>query len=224
MLQWLPENIASYGPRMDAVFSNIYYIVGVWFLAAEAFLFFCIIFFRRRKGRKAAFIPGHSYAAMAWVLIPAILVLGFDLVMDHQQVPVRREIKEGAPAADQTVLIKGKQFVWDITHPGADGKLGTPDDKETMNQIYVPVDAVVGIDLQSEDVIHSLWIPNMRFKQDVVPGRSIHAWFKAIKTGDYKIGCAELCGVGHGNMGGWLHVLSAQDYQKWLKGELASAN
>ncbi|MFO1464482.1 MAG: cytochrome c oxidase subunit II [bacterium] len=222
MVHWLPENISSYGVRMDAVFSNIYYIVGAWFLLAEAIFFISLVAFRRRKGRKASYLPGHSWKAMSWVLIPAVLVLGFDLVMDHEQVPVWREIKENMPPPDQKILVKGKQFVWDITHAGPDGKLGTADDKQTMNQLYVPVDQVVEVDLQSEDVIHSFWIPNMRFKQDVVPGRSIKGWFKAIKTGDYKIGCAELCGVGHGNMGGWIHVLSAENYQKWLKGELAS--
>lgn len=219
MLQWLPENIASYGAQYDAVFANIYYIVGAWFLAAELFLFFCVFAFGRRKGRKAGYLPGHSWKAMSWVLIPAVVILGFDLAIDHQQVPMWRAIKEKLPPADQTVTVKGKQFVWDITHPGADGKLGTEDDKQTMNQLYVPVDKVIHLNLEAEDVIHSFFIPNLRFKQDVVPGRSIKGWFKAVKTGQYKISCAELCGVGHGNMGGWIHVLSEQDYQKWLRGE-----
>lgn len=202
---------------MDAVFANIYYIVGVWFILAQTV--FLVSVFRGVTRKKASYLPGHSWKAMSWVLLPAVAVLGFDLVMDHQQLPVWREIKENAPPADQTILIKGKQFVWDIAHPGADGKLGTDDDKKTMNQLYVPVDKVILLELQSEDVIHSLWIPNLRFKQDVVPGRNIRGWFKAVKTGDYKIGCAELCGVGHGNMGGFLHVLSAEDYQKWLEGK-----
>lgn len=219
MLQWLPENVASYGFRWDQVFANIYYIVGVWFLAAEFLLFFCLFAFRGSKGRKAAYLPGHSWKAMSWVLVPAILVLGLDLVMDSQQVPVWREIKEELPPADQEVLVNGKQFVWEFTHPGPDGRLGTADDVQNMNQLYVPVGKVIHLRIRAEDVIHSLFIPNLRFKQDAVPGREIRGWFKAVKAGEYKISCAELCGVGHGNMGGWLHVLSAEDYRKWLKGE-----
>lgn len=219
MLQWLPENVASYGFRWDQVFANIYYIVGAWFLAAELFLFFCLLAYRRRSGRKASYFPGHSWKAMSWVLVPTLLVFGFDLVMDSQQVPVWREIKQELPPADQEVLVNGKQFVWEFTHPGPDGKLGSADDIQNLNQLYVPVDKVIHLRIRAEDVIHSLFIPNLRFKQDAVPGREIRAWFKAVKPGQFKISCAELCGVGHGNMGGWLHVLSSEDYQKWLKGE-----
>ena len=67
------------------------------------------------------------------------------------------------------------------------------------------------------EVIHSFFVPNLRLKQDAVPGRIIHVWFEATETGQYEIPCAELCGFGHSGMKGNLTVQSQEDYDKWLK-------
>ena len=76
-----------------------------------------------------------------------------------------------------------KQFNWEITYPGPDGKFGTKDDVTVENDFHVPVNKVVRIDLNSKDVIHSFFVPNMRLKQDAVPGRIIDVWFEATETG-----------------------------------------
>ena len=68
----------------------------------------------------------------------------------------------------------------------------------------------------AEDVIHSFFVPSMRFKQDAVPGLAIHMHFTPIQTGDYELACAELCGLGHYKMHGMLHVVSQEDFDKWL--------
>jgi cytochrome c oxidase subunit II len=86
----------------------------------------------------------------------------------------------------------------------------------------VPVNKVVHVHLGSEDVIHSFFIPNLRFKQDMVPGRTVTGWFEATKPGRYELPCAELCGFGHSGMKGWLHVHSAEDYAKWAAENLTA--
>jgi cytochrome c oxidase subunit 2 len=73
----------------------------------------------------------------------------------------------------------------------------------------------VTVRLQGTDVIHSFFVPVLRLKQDIVPGREIVAWFEATKTGRFEIPCAELCGPGHSGMKGWLNVLSEEEYQTW---------
>lgn len=218
MLGWLPENVSTYGHKIDHVIRVIYYIVGAWFLLAEGLFLFFILKYRRRPGVAAAWQPGTTLRALAWILIPAVAVVGFDIGIDIVQGPVWDEIKIALPSQpDQVVRIKGRQFVWECTHPGADGRLDTSDDIQTLNQLTVPVHAKIQFELQSADVLHSLWIPNLRLKQDAVPGRTIKGWFEATKEGTYPIACAELCGSGHGTMKGELHVLNETDYQKWMQ-------
>ncbi len=84
------------------------------------------------------------------------------------------------------------------------------------NSLHVPVNKVIGIALQSEDVLHSFFLPDLRLKQDAVPGRTIPVWFKATKPGRYEIACAELCGFGHTTMRGLLTVHTEEDWQKWV--------
>lgn len=220
MMHWLPENISSFGGDMDAVMRGIWNIVFAWFILAELVLFYFLVRYRKRAGQKAAYERGHTLKAMAWVLVPAALVLVFDLGIDFYQNPVWSKIKIELPEnPDQIIQIEGQQFVWNFTVPGADQKLGTSDDIKTVNQLYVPLNKKIVFRLSSQDVLHSFWVPNLRLKQDAVPGRVIKGWFEAIKTGTYSIGCAELCGSGHGMMKGQLHVLSEKDYQDWLAKE-----
>jgi cytochrome c oxidase subunit 2 len=87
--------------------------------------------------------------------------------------------------------------------------------------MHVPVGKVVRIDLTSKDVIHSFFVPNLRLKQDAVPGRLIHVWFEATEVGQYEIPCAELCGFGHSGMKGNLTVQSQADFDKWLADQYA---
>ena len=81
----------------------------------------------------------------------------------------------------------------------------------------MPVVKPVHVILKSKDVIHSFFLPNLRLKQDTVPGRDIVAWFEATKPGQYEMPCAELCGFGHSGMKGWLYVHTPEDYAKWAK-------
>jgi cytochrome c oxidase subunit II len=79
----------------------------------------------------------------------------------------------------------------------------------------------VRLHITANDVIHSFFIPNLRFKQDAVPGRTILGWFEATKPGKYELPCAELCGFGHSGMKGWLFVHTPEDYQKWAAENLS---
>src|SRR5205823_12007944 len=80
-----------------------------------------------------------------------------------------------------------------------------------------PVNKTVRIILKSKDVIHSFFVPNLRYKQDAVPGHEIPIWFKATKPGTYEIPCAELCGFGHSGMRGWLYVQTPEEYAAWSR-------
>ena len=108
-------------------------------------------------------------------------------------------------------LLKGR-----LGQPGPDGELDTADDIRTVDDLHIEVGKTYHFELQSTDVMHSFSVPVFRLKQDAVPGRTINGWFKATKTGEFDIQCAEMCGIGHGIMAGRIHIESAEDHQKWM--------
>lgn len=217
MSNWFPENISTFGGDVDAVFYFIFYITAFWFVLTEGLLFYFLLCYRRRPGRRAAYITGDKFSQLAFLLIPLGIVFVLDLWIDFRGADVWAKIKGNAPASDIVVRATGKQFNWEFTYPGPDAKFGTEDDLQMDNSLHVPVGKVVHVILTSKDVIHSFFLPHLRLKQDVVPGREIRAWFEAKKPGEYEIPCAELCGFGHSGMNGTLYVHTAEEYQSWLK-------
>jgi cytochrome c oxidase subunit 2 len=217
MSNWFPKNISTYGGDIDHVFYLIFYIVGFWFILTELAIIYFSVRYRRRPGQKAAFIQGEKFAEVAWILVPAAIVMLLDFGIDFASGKVWEKIKVEKPPADVTVRVTGKQFNWLITYPGPDGKFATSDDLQQENELNVPVNKVVQVVLESEDVIHSFCVPNLRLKQDLIPGRKIKAWFKATQPGQYEIACAELCGHSHYTMRGFLIVHTAEEHAKWMK-------
>lgn len=217
MLSWLPENVSTYGGDIDSLMYLIYYVTGAWFFLTYGAIIVFLIRYRRREGQKAAYVHGNNLAQASWILIPALVVLALDLWIDFHGSEVWAKIKVNAPSSDLQVGVTGKQFNWEIVYPGPDGELGTADDLQMENELHVPVNKTVRVVLKSKDVIHSFFLPNLRLKQDVMPGRTIEAWFEATKPGRYPLPCAELCGFGHSGMEGSLIVHSPDEYQKWVQ-------
>ena len=210
---WLPEDVSTYGKDIDFLFHLIYYITGATFVLVAAALIAFLVLYRHKEGRRATYTHGNTTLEIVWTVVPTLILV----VLTFLSVPTWARIKMQMPKSDLTVQVNAKQFNWIVTYPGPDGKFGTEDDKTFDNEIHVPVGKPVKLILKSQDVIHSLYMPNLRFKQDAVPGREIPAWFDATKPGKYEIPCAELCGFGHSGMRGWLFVHTPEDYQKWVK-------
>lgn len=217
MLSWLPENVSTYGGDVDSLFALIYYITGAAFLVAEGVLLVFLIRYRRRAGQPATYVAGNRLGELAWLLVPCAVVLALDMWIDVRGTATWNKIKGEVPAADVRVQVIGKQFNWDVVYPGPDGEFNTEDDLTLENNLHVPQGKVVKVILKAKDVIHSLFLPHLRFKQDAVPGRDIPAWFEATTPGRYEMPCAELCGFGHSGMKGWLTVHTEADYQHWVQ-------
>ena len=223
MLSWLPHNVSTFGGSVDSTISLIYYIVGAWFLAAEGLLVFFALRYRRKRGRSAFYKRGETARQAAWILIPAAVVLCLDLGIDASGASTWHLVKETLPANAVQVQVTAERFAWKFTYPGPDGKFGTPDDVTLINELHVPAGRPVELILRSKDVIHSLFIPNFRFRQDVVPGRTIDAWFESRTPGTYELGCSELCGDAHFDMRGTVMVQDSKDYTAWLRKTWPSA-
>jgi cytochrome c oxidase subunit II len=123
---------------------------------------------------------------------------------------------ERDPAAVR-IEVNAHQWAWDARYPGPDAKFNTEDDVVVLNDIRVPVDRPVIVQMASTDVIHSFYLPNFRIKQDAVPGSVNRFWFQAREPGEFDIGCAQHCGTNHYKMKGRLIVLPPADYQAWTR-------
>lgn len=216
ILGWLPQDVSTFGPRVDSVITLIFYIVGTFFILAEGALLAFVILYRRREGGRAAFVRGESLRELAWVLVPVLVVASLDVAIDVSAKPVWDLVKEQSPAPAVTVKLAGFQFGWMFTYPAPDGQFGAPGGFVQTNTLTVPAGQVVRVIIASQDVIHSFYVPQLRLKQDALPGREIPAWFEITRPGKYEIACSQLCGSSHFAMKGILHVVTPAEFQQWL--------
>ncbi|MBK5294653.1 MAG: hypothetical protein JJE04_23600 [Acidobacteriia bacterium] len=235
--QWLPELASDHGAGIDRMLTYILYCVGGLLLIGHGLLGW---FLWKGAGRdRISFRMAEHRVERNWSLIPMIVMAlvaeGGVLVLG---LPVWAKIYGPPPADSIVVEVTGEQFAWNIRYPGADGKFGKqeakllsldnplgldskdPDGKDDiigLNSIHVPIHKPIKIRLKSKDVLHSFYLPHLRVKQDAVPGMTIEFWFVPTKKGNFELPCAELCGLGHYEMGGMLIVQSEEEFTKWLE-------
>lgn len=216
MLHYLPPGISSFAADIDGVIWLIYAICGAWFVVAEAVLLTLVWQGRQRAGVRAQWVPGNGAKAASFVLGPVAAVLLCDFVIEANATPVWDLVKIDLPESDFHVRITGRQFAWVFTYPGADGDLGSADDI-TADTLHVPRGVPVRFHLEAVDVLHAFFVPELRLKQDAVPGRSIEGWFDANVDGTYEIACAEICGSNHTRMRSTMVVSSRETVDAWLE-------
>ncbi len=221
MSWWLPRQASTFGPGIDGLFTAILIITGIAFFVVEIGLVWFVIKYRGRPGQKGFYTHGSTKVEIIWTAVPAVTVVVLGIVSNGAWTHIKG--RHSIPADAIPVIVHGKQFEWRVTHPGPDGQLGTADDLRVRNQLHVPVNRPIAVRLEAEDVIHSFFVPEFRLKQDAVPGMIINAWFQATETGEYEIGCAELCGMGHYKMRGRVWVHTDEDYQAWMTQQAAAA-
>lgn len=232
----LPENVSTFGHKVDGLFWMIFYVTGFFFILTEVALIWFVFRYRRRQGEKATFIHGNRMAEIIWTVIPGVILFSMAVYSAGPWSEIKRQI----PPEDQALVIEvmARQFEWHARYPGPDGKFGAvklelagaenpfgrdeddpagKDDIVTINDLHIPVGRKILIKLGSRDVIHSFFLPHMRVKQDALPGTTIPVWFEATRSGEYELACAELCGLGHYKMRGLLTVHSKEEFESWLK-------
>jgi cytochrome c oxidase subunit 2 len=210
---WLPPGITTTAPAIDALFNLILWITGIAFVLVEATLVIFLIKYRQRPGRVAAYTHGNHLVEIVWTIIPAAILVF--LAFQNQQVWAR--VRGTPPPTDLHIEVLAEQFAWNFRYAGADGQLHTADDVLTINQLHLPVHRTVLFHISAKDVIHSFFVPQFRMKQDAVPGLMSRMWVQTTTTGHYDIACAELCGLGHYRMRGFLTVETDAEFQTWLQ-------
>jgi cytochrome c oxidase subunit II len=236
---WLPQDVSLHGQKIDAMFYAILWITAAVFLLTEGCLLYFIFKYRWRAGGRAHYFHGSTGVEVVWTLVPALILVVLALTSNR----LWNELRKGPIPKDALqVEIVAQQFAWNIRYAGADGKFGawkdslitdenprgldssdpaSKDDVLTQNQLHIPADRPIQLIIRSKDVIHSFFLPELRVKQDAVPGLTIsNIWFVATKPGTYDIACAQLCGLAHYRMHGFLTVHTPEDFEKWFKGQV----
>jgi cytochrome c oxidase subunit 2 len=219
---WVPA-ASSYAADIDFIFDVVFWIViAFWFLLVEALFLYLILRFRKKDGVKAQYITGELHSEKRWVAWPHYAIMVCDVLIVVIAINVWYKVKQDIPPADETVRIVGQQWAWSFVHPGPDGKLDTADDIKTVDDLHLEVNKTYQYKLEARDVLHSLSIPVFRLKQDAIPGRVVTGWFKPIKTGEFNIQCAEICGFGHGLMPARVIIETPEQHTAWLAGHGAT--
>ncbi len=214
---WLPGSNSTYAPEIDSMFNIIMWITMVVFVLVEVGLVYFLWRYRHKPGRKALYTHGNNKLEIAWTIVPAVILVFLAIFSNSLWSEIRDPAK--FPKNAPVIRIAPRQFEWDITYPGPDGKFDTPDDVGTINQLYLAVNEPVQIRLNAQDVIHSFFVPEFRIKQDAVPGMQTAVWVTPTKMGDFNIACAELCGAQHYRMMGYVHIVSHDSLASWLKSQ-----
>jgi cytochrome c oxidase subunit 2 len=215
---WLPKDVSVHGASIDSLFYFILVLTGVVFVVTEVLLFWFLWKYDvARGGRPATYIQGSHTLEVVWTIIPAATLLFIAIY----QMNAWADVKMRRPRMAPTVEVIARQFEWRLRYPGRDGQLGTPDDLHLVNDLHLPTDEDVLIQLKSMDVLHSFFLPHVRIKQDAVPGMKIPVWFRAREAGEFDIVCAELCGWGHYKMKGRVTYEPRAAFDAWLERKYA---
>jgi cytochrome c oxidase subunit 2 len=250
----LPVDASSHGFVIDMMLGWVHWVMFILFAGWGLYLIITVIKFNSKVNPKADYngVQSHysQYAEIGIIVIEAFLLVGLSI-------PLWSQLRTTVPDPDKALQIRviAQQFAWNIHYPGSDGEFGDSDiqlvDEEsnpiglvregngaddivTLNQMHLPVNQQVLIYLSSKDVIHSFGIPEMRVKQDALPGMTIPVYFTPTMTSaefldeikgsaregkGYEIACAQLCGNSHYRMRGFLTVESEDEFNSWLEEE-----
>jgi cytochrome c oxidase subunit II len=234
--------------QIDSLYKITLVIALVIFALVEAALLYALIRFRARKGAVPALIRGNTRLEVGWTVAAAVVLLALAIVTFAKLSSIQNPANSGPdgdklassggllfasserklPPDGKSLNIKviGRQYIWQYVYPGAsepDG-LGAP---YSYEQMVVPTNTTVTLDVVAADVVHEWWVPQLGGKVQAVPGYHNYTWFKALKPGVYRGQCSFICGRGHARMIATVKAVPPAQFDQWLeyqKKELSEAN
>jgi cytochrome c oxidase subunit 2 len=235
----LPAQAATHAAEVDYMIALVHWLMLVLFVGWGAFFVFVLFRFRKGANPKASYVGAKGKFAKGVEL--GVVVAEMVLLFVYA-VPGWSQRVAAFPSESEAVVVNvvARQFEWQVVYAGADRQFGrrdiklvasdnpvgidrtdpaAKDDIISTNNLTLPVDRPILVHLSSQDVIHSFGLPEMRVKQDALPGLSIPVWFIPNKVGNYEIACSQLCGLGHFRMRGFVNIKSQADYDSFLAEE-----
>jgi len=195
---WMPEQGSTLAPEIDYVFDFITWLSIFFFVAIVAITSILAWRYRRRPDVTPAPAPAHNTPLeLTWTVIPLFLVIAIFYVGMQGYLKLRK-----APLGAYEVQVTAQKWSWSFRHPNG----------ATLAELDVPAGKPVKLVMKSSDVLHSLFIPAFRVKQDVVPGRFTELWFEATTPGQYDLFCTEYCGTQHSQMNAVVNVWDESEF------------
>jgi cytochrome c oxidase subunit 2 len=236
-----PEHGGS--PNADKIYTLyllIFVIALIVFIGVGGALIWAMIRFRAKKGAVAAQIHGNTRLEIGWTLAAALILVVLTVITfaklpsiinppnsDANGLVLSASLTEPNPPNGHklVVCVTGRQYIWRYTYGAGCDKaaFGSKLLPYSYQEMYVPANTTVVLNIQSTDVIHSWWVPSLGGKVDAVPGYTTYTWFKVPHSGELYHGqCAQLCGRDHAAMTALVKVLTPAGYQEWAKRQSAA--
>jgi len=206
----LPVQASAQSVSIDNLFQIHVGLISFLFALIIGILVYSLIVFRRKKGETGdgAHIVGNSTLEIAWSIIPLFIVIFLAYMGAYSLGEVRR-----IDMSALQVKVTAGQWYWQFQYP----EYGV-----TSTELYLPVNRQVDLQMSSNDVIHSFWVPEFRVKQDIVPGQVTELRITPTLLGNYKVLCAELCGASHAYMEGLVMVVDLPTFENWITNQQAT--
>jgi cytochrome c oxidase subunit 2 len=211
-----PES--PHSPNAHRINQAYYLISGftlaIFFIVEIALVVFIVKYRRRGRPRTAegSQLHGHTRLEIIWTVIPVVIIATIFGFVFYKLPGISGPPSAVAANEQLTIHVDAHQFYWQFTYPNG---------AVSIDEVHLPLDKVVKLTINSEDVNHSWWIPQLGGKTDAIPGRTNTIWYKPEKTGTYVGQCAEFCGIYHERMLARALVESESDYQRFVTGEAA---
>ena len=233
----LPVQASAQAAQLDRVTAMVHVLMAVMFLGWAAYFAYVLVRFRRTRQPAADYHGARahwsSWTEAAVAIVEVVLLAAFSI-------PAWASRVSPAPADALPVRVTAQQFSWTFHYAGADGEFGrtdsslvsadnpagldrtsphAADDVVSVNDMHLPLDRPVIVQLTARDVIHSFGIPAMRVKQDAIPGMAVPVWFTPTLAGTFDIACSQLCGLGHYTMRAVITVTPPDQFAAWLRAQ-----
>ncbi|BDQ34976.1 cytochrome c oxidase subunit II [Pseudodesulfovibrio portus] len=195
--------VFSAAQQVDKAFLIIFGFAVLVLLAVTVAMVWFLWRYHYKRNPVATDIKGSVLLEVVWTVLPLVIVMGL-FWTGWTSFQAMRSIPENA----MVVGVEGRMWSWKFTYENG----------KTSSELVVPVNRPIRLELTSRDVIHSLYIPAMRVKWDLVPGMDTEAWFQSDREGEFDIFCAEYCGLKHANMITLLKVVTQEEFDGWLEG------
>ena len=208
----LPVAASAEAKPIDELFNLHFLVISFLFALIVVFMIYSIVVFRRKPGddEEGTHFHGNTPLEIIWTIIPLAAVIAVGV----WGAIVLSDITE-AKDDEMQVNVLGRQWSWLFSYPEYE-EIGFSD------QLVLPVDRTIVLQMTTDDVLHSFWVPEFRVKQDLVPGTITTLRITPTEIGDYKVRCAEICGFDHANMRAAVSVLSEADFAQWVSDQSIS--